>query len=98
MLSVSLFWTGAIVCNTLHVVVAGLVTLVLRQGAPGAAPMPRHPLLRTLRHAVTTSLGSICYGSLFTAAIRTLRWAVSAASVHLIGNLGLFKNLRRSTH
>ncbi len=79
MLSVSLFWTGAIVCNTLHVVVAGLVTLVLRQGAPGAPPMPRHPLLRTLRHAVTTSLGSICYGSLFTAAIRTLRWAVCAA-------------------
>eukprot|EP01018_Ginkgo_biloba_P036335 Gb_26688 [translate_table: standard] len=75
-LSISLFWTGAVLCNTVHVVVAGMVALVLIHGGRGASSMPPKPLLRSLRHAVTTSLGSICYGSLFTAAIRTLRWEI----------------------
>ncbi|XP_076922544.1 uncharacterized protein LOC143584354 isoform X1 [Bidens hawaiensis] len=72
--SVSLFWTGAVLCNTVHVIVSGTVFLVLIHGGPEAASMPRDPLLHSLRYAVTTSFGSICYGSLFTAAIRTLRW------------------------
>lgn len=38
--------------------------------------MPPNSLMKSLRYAVTTSFGSICYGSLFTAAIRTLRWKV----------------------
>lgn len=75
-LSISLFWTGAVLCNTVHVVVAGMVVLVLMHGDRRASSMPPKPLLRSLRHALTTSLGSICYGSLFTAAIRTLRWEI----------------------
>ncbi|KAK8259828.1 hypothetical protein V6Z11_D13G081700 [Gossypium hirsutum] len=73
-LSVSLFWTGAVLCNTVHVIVSGLVFLVLIHGGRNASPMPPNPLMKSLRYAVTTSFGSICYGSLFTAAIRTLRW------------------------
>ncbi|KAK3154465.1 hypothetical protein QOZ80_2BG0190830 [Eleusine coracana subsp. coracana] len=74
--SVSLFWTGAVLCNTVHVIVSGMVFLVLNHGGPSAASMPPKPLLKSLQYAVTTSFGSICYGSLFTAAIRTLRWEI----------------------
>ncbi|KAJ0433547.1 putative choline transporter [Helianthus annuus] len=74
--SVSLFWIGAVLCNTVHVIVSGMVFLVLIHGGPEAASMPRDPLIQSLRYAVTTSFGSICYGSLFTAAIRTLRWEI----------------------
>ncbi|KAJ9163365.1 hypothetical protein P3X46_023042 [Hevea brasiliensis] len=75
-LSVSLFWTGAVLCNTVHVIVSGMVFLVLIHGGREAASMPPNPLIKSLRYAVTTSFGSICYGSLFTAAIRTLRWEI----------------------
>lgn len=76
MLSVSLFWTGAVLCNIVHVIVSGMVFLVLIHGGREAASMPPNSLMKSLRYAVTTSFGSICYGSLFTAAIRTLRWEV----------------------
>ncbi|PIA63565.1 hypothetical protein AQUCO_00201123v1 [Aquilegia coerulea] len=75
-LSVSLFWTGAVLCNTVHVIASGMVFLVLIHGGREAATMPSKPLVKSLRHAVTTSFGSICYGSLFTAAIRMLRWEI----------------------
>ncbi|KAJ0037261.1 hypothetical protein Pint_23305 [Pistacia integerrima] len=75
-LSVSLFWTGAVLCNTVHVIVSGMVFLVLIHDGRESGSMPHNPLMKSLRYAVTTSLGSICYGSLFTAAIRTLRWEI----------------------
>ncbi|KAH7679761.1 Choline transporter-like protein [Dioscorea alata] len=74
--SVSLFWTGAVLCNTVHAIVSGMVFLVLIHGGRGAPSMPPKPLLKALQYALTTSFGSICYGSLFTAAIRTLRWEI----------------------
>ncbi|KAH0671791.1 hypothetical protein KY290_026472 [Solanum tuberosum] len=73
---VSLFWTGAVLCNIIHVIVSGMVFLVLIHGDRQATSMPPKPLKKSLRYAVTTSFGSICYGSLFTAAIRTLRWKI----------------------
>ncbi|XVF43015.1 hypothetical protein PTKIN_Ptkin02bG0006500 [Pterospermum kingtungense] len=75
-LSVSLFWTGAVLCNTVHVIVSGLVFLVLIHGGRDASSMPPNSLMKCLQYAVTKSFGSICYGSLFTAAIRTLRWEI----------------------
>ncbi|XP_047975684.1 CTL-like protein DDB_G0274487 isoform X2 [Salvia hispanica] len=75
-LSVSLFWTGAVLCNIVHVVVSGMVFLVLIHGGREASSMPPKLVMSSLQHAVTTSFGSICYGSLFTAAIRTLRWEI----------------------
>ncbi|XP_011021818.1 PREDICTED: CTL-like protein DDB_G0274487 [Populus euphratica] len=75
-LSLSLFWTGAVFCNTVHVIVSGMVFLVLIHGGREAASMPPNPLMKSLRYSVTKSFGSICYGSLFTAAIRTLRWEI----------------------
>ncbi|KAK3222588.1 hypothetical protein Dsin_009613 [Dipteronia sinensis] len=75
-LSVSLFWTGAVLCNTVHVIVSGMVFLVLIHDGRQSPSMPPKPLMKSLQYAVTTSFGSICYGSLFTAAIRTLRWEI----------------------
>ncbi|KAJ6899343.1 CTL-like protein [Populus alba x Populus x berolinensis] len=75
-LSLSLFWTGAVLCNTVHVIVSGMVFLVLIHGGREAASMPPNSLTKSLRYSVTKSFGSICYGSLFTAAIRTLRWEI----------------------
>ncbi|KAF5444484.1 hypothetical protein F2P56_033611 [Juglans regia] len=75
-LSVSLFWTGAVLCNALHVIVSGMVFLVLIHGGRESSSIPPSSLMKSLRYAVTTSFGSICYGSLFTAAIRMLRWEI----------------------
>ncbi|KAF5930514.1 hypothetical protein HYC85_031387 [Camellia sinensis] len=61
--------------NTVHVIVSGMVFLVLLHGGREAASMPSKPLMKSLRYAMTT-FGSICYGSLFTAAIWTLRWKI----------------------
>ncbi|XP_048427580.1 CTL-like protein DDB_G0274487 isoform X2 [Pyrus x bretschneideri] len=78
-LSISLFWTGAVLCNTVHVIVSGMVFLVLIHGGKEAPSMPPNSLMKSLRYAVTTSFGSICYGSLFTAFIRTLRWKIAVS-------------------
>ena len=74
--SISLFWTGAVLCNIVHVIVSGMVFLVLIHGGRDVESMPSKPLVNSLQFAMTKSFGSICYGSLFTAAIRTLRWEV----------------------
>ncbi|CAI8595694.1 unnamed protein product [Vicia faba] len=75
-LSVSLFWTGAVLCNTLHVIVSGTLVRVTIHGSCEAAPTATNSIMKSLQYALTTSFGSICYGSLFTAAIRTLRWEI----------------------
>lgn len=73
----SLFWTGAVLCNIVHVVVSGMVFLVLFHGGRDGTSITANSLMKSLQYALTTSFGSICYGSLFTAAIRTLRWEVT---------------------
>ncbi|MBA0873989.1 hypothetical protein Goshw_009995 [Gossypium schwendimanii] len=63
-LSVSLFWTGAVLCNTVHVIVSGLVFLVLIHGGRNASPMPPNPLMKSLRYAIAV------YGKGFNRAAR----------------------------
>ncbi|KAJ6318286.1 hypothetical protein OIU76_013760 [Salix suchowensis] len=53
-----------------------LVVLSLSLFWTGARQCLPNPLMKSLRYSVTKSFGSICYGSLFTAAIRTLRWEI----------------------
>ncbi|KAL9274347.1 CTL-like protein [Drosera capensis] len=84
--SISLFWSGAVLCNTVHVIVSGMVSLVLIHGGREAGSMPSNSLMKSLQYAVTTSFGSICYGSLFTAAIRTLRWEIREFRSKICGN------------
>ncbi|CAI0552516.1 unnamed protein product [Linum tenue] len=65
-----------VICDMVHVIVSGMVFLVLIHGGREAASMPANSLMKVIRYTLTTSFGSICYGSLFTAAIRTLRWEI----------------------
>eukprot|EP00850_Spirogloea_muscicola_P004925 SM000022S07139 [mRNA] locus=s22:91528:94773:- [translate_table: standard] len=85
-LSLSLFWTGAVLCNTVHVVVADVFILLLKHNVDGAPPMPKNPTLHSVGFTLALSLGSICYGSLFTAAIRMLRWVVRGLRARCAGN------------
>eukprot|EP00271_Cylindrocystis_brebissonii_P014027 TRINITY_DN3488_c0_g2_i1.p1 TRINITY_DN3488_c0_g2~~TRINITY_DN3488_c0_g2_i1.p1 ORF type:complete len:350 (+),score=65.56 TRINITY_DN3488_c0_g2_i1:44-1051(+) len=84
--SISLFWTSAVVGNTVHVTVAGRVTAWLTTGREGAPLLPRNATLQALKHAAFFSLGSVCYGSLFTAGIRTIRWAVRSLRARIERN------------
>ncbi|GMP90577.1 hypothetical protein CsSME_00041637 [Camellia sinensis var. sinensis] len=68
-------WLLLVLSNTVHVIVSGMVFLVLLHGGREAASMPSKPLMMSLWYAMTT-FGSICYRSLFTAAIWTLRWKI----------------------
>ncbi|KAL0700005.1 hypothetical protein Bca4012_056127 [Brassica carinata] len=86
-LSVSLFWTGAVLFNTVYVIVSGVVFHVLFQcGQEESSSFPPSTLIESLRYAVTTCFGSICYGSLFTAAIRKLRWEIRGFRSKICGN------------
>lgn len=73
-LFLSLFWGLEVVRNTAHTATAGSVAswlLLSRQpGKPSAAAM---------RRSLTTSFGSICFGSLVVAVIQTLRQIARAA-------------------
>lgn len=91
--SISLFWAGAVFCNTLHVIVSGMVFLVLIHGGRESSSMPSKSLVKASRYAVTTSFGSICYGSLFTAAIRTLRWEVFVPALYFLSPCPFFLSL-----
>ncbi|CAA3002604.1 CTL DDB_G0274487 [Olea europaea subsp. europaea] len=64
--SMSLFWTSAVICNVVHVVVSGMVFLVLIHGGREVSTIPPKSPTNSLRYAVTTSFGSIYYGSLLT--------------------------------
>jgi hypothetical protein len=86
-LSVSLFWTGAVLCNTIHVIVSGTLVRVTIHGGCEAASIPSNSIMKSLQYALTTSFGSICYGSLFTAAIRTLRWEVLSTTTFIFCEL-----------
>lgn len=77
-------------CNTVHVIVSGMVFLVLLHGGREAASIPANSLTKSLQYALTTSFGSICYGSLFTAAIRTLRWEVSNHLLSFLRQIEVF--------
>jgi hypothetical protein len=88
-LSVSLFWTGAVLCNTVHVIVSGSLVRVSIHGGCEAASVPANSIMKSLQYALTTSFGSICYGSLFTAAIRTLRWEVLTTIFFFVSYLKL---------
>ena len=48
-LSVSLFWTGAVLCNTVHVIVSGMVFHVLFQcGQEESSSLPPSTLVESL--------------------------------------------------
>ncbi|KAJ3394524.1 putative choline transporter, neither null mutation nor overexpression affects choline transport [Lobulomyces angularis] len=73
----SFFWTSQVIKNVVHVTVAGTFATYYFQGIaaePNIVVVPvRNPCLNSAKRAVTTSFGSICFGSLIVALIATLR-------------------------
>jgi len=68
-LLLSFYWTTQVIKNIVHVTVSGLIATVYFMGNA----MPVNPTMASLSRALTTSLGSICLGSLIVALIKTIR-------------------------
>ncbi|KDO25215.1 hypothetical protein SPRG_20793 [Saprolegnia parasitica CBS 223.65] len=69
----SLFWGLQVLRNVVHCTAAGTV------GEWWFSPHPEGAARRALRRCVTTSFGSICFGSLIVAALAALRFVLLTA-------------------
>ncbi|KAJ3082884.1 putative choline transporter, neither null mutation nor overexpression affects choline transport [Quaeritorhiza haematococci] len=78
------YWTTQVIKNTVHVTVAGLFATYYFMGT--AAPdgtvtlSVSNPTAGAAKRALTTSFGSICFGSLVIALIQTLRAILRSAA------------------
>ena len=69
MLLLAWLWTVQVVTNVSHVTTSGTVATWYFAGAD---MMPPHPTVASLKRAMTTSFGSICFGSLLVATVKLL--------------------------
>ncbi|KGG50476.1 hypothetical protein DI09_6p600 [Mitosporidium daphniae] len=69
--TLSLFWTCQVLMNVLHVTISGVFASFYLTGGKYSSPISK-----CLQRALTTSFGSICFGSLIVAAIQTIRFMV----------------------
>ncbi|GAQ80755.1 hypothetical protein KFL_000610330 [Klebsormidium nitens] len=72
LLSVSLLWTAVVAHNVVHVAAACAFAQWFLAGGEGQPP--EHRSSRGLVVALTSSFGSVCFGSLLSPPVRTLRW------------------------
>ena len=71
-----MLWTSQVIANTSHVTTAGSVaTWFFFWSSPG---MPANPTPPSLKRALTTSFGSICFGSLIIAILKFIYYTVRA--------------------
>jgi hypothetical protein len=70
----SFYWTFEVIKNVVHVSVSGVVATWYFM----SNNMPANPTLGSFKRAMTTSLGSIAFGSLIVAVIRTMRTLLRA--------------------
>jgi hypothetical protein len=74
LLALSFYWTAEVIVNLIHVTVAGIAGswyFLYPQRAPSNVSTG------AFRRSITYSFGSICFGSLIVAAIRTIRLVLS---------------------
>ncbi|KAI1297784.1 putative choline transporter, neither null mutation nor overexpression affects choline transport [Mortierella claussenii] len=68
----SFYWTSQVFANIVHTTVCGVyATYYFMKGS--AQGMTKSPTIESLKRSCTTSIGSICFGSLIIAIIQTLR-------------------------
>jgi len=73
----SLYFTSQVINNTVHVTIAGVFATYYFRGVNQGNKIEvdvKNPTAASLKRALTTSFGSICYGSLIIAIINTLRY------------------------
>lgn len=81
-----LYWVSEVIKNVVHVTISGLFAAFYFLGTPdptrpGKVKVSvRNPTVKSFGRAMTTSFGSICYGSLIVALIQTLRAVVRSAA------------------
>ncbi|KAI9164389.1 pH nine-sensitive protein 1 [Blastocladiella emersonii ATCC 22665] len=77
-LAFSFYFTSQVLRNSFHCTVAGVfASFYFMSGSPQG--MPANPTLSALKRTLTTSFGSVCYGSLIIAIVQTLRAVINQA-------------------
>ncbi|ORX86357.1 DUF580-domain-containing protein [Anaeromyces robustus] len=74
----SLYFTSQVINNVVHVTIAGVFATYYFRGVhePGTNKIEvdvKNPTIKSFNRAITTSFGSICFGSLLIAIVSTLR-------------------------
>jgi len=80
----SFFFSSQVINNTVHVTISGVFATFFFQGVvePGSKEVEvsvSNPTVKSFKRAITTSFGSICFGSLVIAIIRTLQTLARSA-------------------
>lgn len=90
-LLLSLFWTSAVISNVVHCTTSAAVAKWWAVGFPSAAVVQEG-----FERATTTSLGSICLGSLLVAIVRTTRSILYIATKQLskVESTGFIRKLQ----
>ncbi|KNC45903.1 uncharacterized protein AMSG_00017 [Thecamonas trahens ATCC 50062] len=78
-LLLSLYWTTQVIRNVMHVTVSGGVAAWYFAASAKGPGRANSPLASSLKRAMTTSLGPICFGSLVVAILKTIRSLVRYA-------------------
>lgn len=75
----SYYWTSQVIKTIIHVTDSGVfATFYFLEGTPnGTGPTPT---LSSLKRACTTSIGSVCYGSLIIAILNTTRFILRSVA------------------
>jgi hypothetical protein len=77
------YWTSQVIKNAVHITIAGLFGTYYFLGVSddqGNVDVPvRNPTVQSAKRALTTSLGSNCYGSLLISVVQLIRTIVSVA-------------------
>lgn len=74
----SFFFTSQVINNTIHVTISGVFATYYFRGVvePGTKNIEvdvKNPTIKSFNRAITTSFGSVCFGSLLIALVSTLR-------------------------
>jgi hypothetical protein len=70
----SFYWTSQVIAYVTHVTLAGVFATVYFLNNQVA-----HPIWGSAKRALTTSFGTICFGSLLVALINTIRYLIAVA-------------------
>jgi hypothetical protein len=77
----SLYWITQVIRNVMYCTICGAVsTYYFLHSTTGSSSMPKNPTLAALGRSLSTSFGSICFGSLLVALIQLIRSLVQQAA------------------
>lgn len=86
-LILSLYWTLTVLTNITQTTIAGVIATYCLENPSTAKLCSSHkPVSQSLRRALTTSFGSICFGSLLKAIISALRTIADYSRAQARGN------------